>query len=111
MQVLGNARPAAGSIAFDIPEHAENGMMVPYTVAVDNPMTETDFVRAVHLLSPANIKPVLSVFRFSAASGRAAVSGRVRLAKTQKVYAIAELSGGRFLMSAKTVNVTVGSCG
>ncbi len=110
-RVLGKARPAAGPIKFDIPEHAENGMMVAYTISVESPMTENDFVRAVHLLSSGNIKPVLSVFRFSAASGRAHVAGRIRLAKTQKVFAIAELSGGRFLMSEKTVNVTVGSCG
>lgn len=110
-EVLGQARPATGRVAFDIPEHAANGLMVPYTISVDNPMTQTDFVEAVHLLSSTNIKPVLSVFHFSPAAGRATVSGRIRLAKTQKVYAIARLSGGRFVMSEKLVNVTVGSCG
>jgi len=96
---------------FDIPARAADGMMVAYTISVDSPMTEADRVLRLHLLSSANIKPILSVFRFTAASGAASVSGRVRLAKTQRVVAVAELSGGRFLVSEKTVEVTVGSCG
>lgn len=86
-------------------------MMVAYTVSVTSPMTEADRVVRLHLLSSANVKPVLSVFQFTAASGAANVSGRIRLAKTQKVVAVAELSGRRFLLAEKMVEVTVGSCG
>lgn len=110
-RIIGKARPITGAIKFDIPEHAENGLMVAYTIAVESPMTEKDHVEAVHLLSSGNVKPVVSSFKFSAASGKAAISGRIRLAKTQKVVAVAALSGGRFLVSEKMVNVKVGSCG
>lgn len=110
-RILGNARPASERVLLDAPDHPENGLMVSYTITVESPMTPADFVEAVHLLSTANVEPVLSAFRFSQAMGRASVSGRVRLAKSQRLVAVARMSNGRVFMSEKMVNVTVGSCG
>jgi sulfur-oxidizing protein SoxY len=50
-------------------------------------------------------------FYFSPASGKASVASRMRLAKTQDVLGLAELSDGRFLMGKRTVKVTIGGCG
>lgn len=110
-RLLGKARPENGAIKFDIPAQAENGLMVPYTIAIESPMSDQDHIEAIHILSTANIKPLVSTFKLSAASGKANVSGRIRLAKTQKVVVLAALSGGRFLVTEKIVNVAVGSCG
>ena len=44
-------------------------------------------------------------------SGKAMVASRMRLARTQDVLVIAELSDGRFLMSKRNVKVTIGGCG
>jgi sulfur-oxidizing protein SoxY len=35
----------------------------------------------------------------------------MRLAKTQEVVAVAELSDGTFLMSTRSVDVKIGGCG
>ena len=94
-----------------MPEIAENGNTVPFTISVDSPMTETDNVKAIHVLATANPQPGVATFRFSPLSGKATVASRMRLARTQDVIAIAELSDGRFLMSKRNVKVTIGGCG
>ena len=50
-------------------------------------------------------------FSFSPASGKAAVSSRMRLGKTQDVVAVAQMSDGKFYMAKRTVKVTIGGCG
>lgn len=109
--VLGEGKPIAGKLTLDITEIAENGNTVPFTVAVESAMSGDDFVKAIHVLSTAN--PVASVvtFRFSALSGKAMATSRMRLAKSQDVVAIAEMSDGRFLMTLRNVKVTIGGCG
>src|SRR5690606_189354 len=49
--IVGNATPAPRRISLDLPEYAENGNGVSFTLAVESPMTETDHVCAMHLLS------------------------------------------------------------
>jgi sulfur-oxidizing protein SoxY len=109
--VLGSATPSEGRIALELPAVAENGNMVPFTVSVDSPMTENDFVKAVHLISTANPQPAVATFRFTPASGRASVASRMRLAETQEVLAVAELSDGKFVLARQSVQVTIGGCG
>ena len=108
--IIGDAKPAAG-ITLDIPEIAENGNTVPYTMSVDSPMTDKDHVKALHILAGGNPQPGVASFFLSPASGRAFVSSRMRLARTQDIVAVAELSDGRFLINKKTVKVTIGGCG
>lgn len=103
--------PETGDFTLDMPEHAENGNMVLFKLNVDSPMTDAEHVKAMHLLSTQNPQAHVATFRFTPASGRGAVNGRMRLAKTQDVVALAELSDGRLLMASRTVGVTVGGCG
>jgi sulfur-oxidizing protein SoxY len=110
-KVLGDAKPIEGKVLIDMPEIAENGNTVPFTISVDSPMSETDRVKAIHVIATANPQPGVAVFRFSPLSGKAAVASRMRLARTQDVIGIAELSDGRFLMSKRNVKVTIGGCG
>ena len=110
-KVLGDAKPIEGKLLIDMPEIAENGNTVPFTISVDSPMSETDRVKAIHVIATANPQPGVAVFRFSPLSGKAAVASRMRLARTQDVIAIAELSDGRFLTSKRNVKVTIGGCG
>lgn len=109
--ILGDAKPLQGQVALDIAEIAENGNTVPFTVSVESPMTATDHIKALHLLSAGNPQPGIATFRFTSASGRAMVSGRMRLARTQDIVAVAERSDGQFLLSRKTIKVTIGGCG
>jgi len=109
--LMGDAKPGEGGVSIQLPDIAENGNTVPYGVTVESPMTETDFVKAVHILAPANPLPQVSSFFFTPQSGRAAVSGRMRLAQTQEVLAVAEMSDGTFSTGRRPVKVTVGGCG
>ena len=110
-RVLGDAKPIEGKMLIDLPEIAENGNTVPFTVSVDSPMSETDNVRTVYIIATANPQPGVATFHFSPLSGKATVASRMRLAKTQDVLVIAELGDGRFLMSKRNVKVTIGGCG
>jgi sulfur-oxidizing protein SoxY len=74
-------------------------------------MTEKDFVKAIHVIATANPQPGVATFRFSPLSGKAAVTSRMRLARTQDIIAIAELPDGRFLSGKRNVKVTIGGCG
>ena len=65
----------------------------------------------IHVIATANPQPGVATFRFSPLSGKATVASRMRLARTQDVIGIAELSDGRFLMSKRNVKVTIGGCG
>ena len=109
--LIGDATPSEGKISLELPEIAENGNTIPFTVRVESPMTEADFVRAVHILAPANPHPRVGSFFFTPHSGKAAVSSRMRLAQTQDVLAVAEMSDGTFNTGKRTVKVTVGGCG
>ena len=110
-KILGDAKAVEGKLNVDMPEIAENGNTVPFTIKVDSPMTDADHVKAVHIVSSGNPQPGVATFRFTPASGTAMVSSRMRLGRTQDVIAVAELSNGSFLMGKRTVKVTIGGCG
>jgi sulfur-oxidizing protein SoxY len=110
-KVIGDAKPVEGKLLLDLPEIAENGNTVPFSLSVDSPMTEQDYVKAVHLFSTGNPQPAVATFYFTPASGKASVSSRIRLAKTQDIVGVAELSDGKFLIAKRTVKVTIGGCG
>ena len=110
--ILGDAEPLAGEpLMLELPELAENGNVVPFTLAVDSPMTDADYVRTLYLLSTANPQAVVAKFFLVPATGKASVSGRMRLAKTQDVVTIAERSTGQLLVAVRKVEVTIGGCG
>lgn len=108
----GTSEPKASSkISLDVPEIAENGSTVPMGVSVDSPMTEDDYVKAVHVMAAKNPDPEIISFKFTPMSGRANAATRMRLAETQNVIAVAELSDGSTIMTQKEVKVTIGGCG
>ena len=85
-KIVGDAQPTSdGKLTFELPEIAENGNMVPFTVSVDSPMTEKEHVKAIHVIATANPQPSVASFRFTPLSGRASVASRMRLARTQDV--------------------------
>ena len=107
----GAAAAEDGLVTLTMPEIAENGNTVPLTVSVDSPMTADNYVKSVLLLADGNPAPGVGTMHFSPLSGTAEASTRMRLAKTQNVIAVAELSDGTFHMGAAAVKVTIGGCG
>lgn len=109
-KVVGAAPVRRGRVKLDVPPLIDNGNAVPLAVAVDSPMTPADHVKAIHVFTERNPLPdVLSVF-LGPRAGRARVATRVRLADTQKVIAIAELSDGSFWSDTADVVVTLSAC-
>lgn len=109
-KVVGGARISAGRVKLDLPPLVENGNTVPLSVSVESAMTETDHVRAIHVFTEKNPQPEVVGFRFGPRAGRASVATRVRLADTQTVIAIAELSDGSFWSASAAVVVTLAAC-
>lgn len=110
-RIVGSGTPIEGRVAVEIPEEAENGNIVPYKISVESPMTADDYIARVHLLSTQNPQASVAVFHFTPQSGKAMVSGRMRLAKTQDVVAVALTSSNTLLMGQTNVSVTIGGCG
>ena len=110
-KAIGGATPAEGKISLTLPEIAENGNTVPFSIAIESPMTDKDYVKTVHVFATGNPRPDVGTFMFTPASGKAEMSSRMRLGKTQDVIAVAEMSDGKFYMAKRLVKVTIGGCG
>ncbi|MEK9671622.1 MAG: thiosulfate oxidation carrier protein SoxY [Rhodospirillaceae bacterium] len=100
-----------GKIALELPQIAENGSVVPLGVTVESPMTEKDFVKSVHLYADGNPLPEIADYHFGPHNGKAEFSLRIRLAKSQKIVAVAQLSNGDVYIARREVKVTIGGCG
>lgn len=95
---------------IDLPQHADVGSSVPLTVRLDAAMTEEDHPRVVHILAHGNPTPhVLSAW-FTPASGKAEFSTRIRLERSQKVTAVAQMSDGRHIRADRDISVSFGAC-
>jgi sulfur-oxidizing protein SoxY len=94
-----------------LPEDAENGNIVPYKINVESPMTDEDHIARVDLLSTQNPQAAVATFYFTPLSGRATVAGRMRLAKTQEVVAVALTSQNKLLIARQKIAVGIGGCG
>lgn len=110
-RIVGAGTPIEGRMAITLPEDAENGNIVPYKIAIESPMTEEDSIVRAFLLSTQNPQAVVATFHFTLLSGEATVSGRMRLAKTQDVVALALTSDNTLLVARQLVHVGIGGCG
>lgn len=99
-----------GRVTLTIPTVAENGLSVYTTIEVESPMTPQDHVRAIHILSEKNPIAHLLTFRLTPRSGIAKVSTNIRLAASQEVTALAEMSDGSVWRDRKSVIVTIAAC-
>ena len=86
---------------LDLPPLIENGNTVPLTVAVESPMTAADHVKAIHVFTEKNPQPNVVSVHLGPRAGRASIATRIRLADTQKVIAIAEMSDGIVLVATR----------
>jgi sulfur-oxidizing protein SoxY len=109
-KVAGSARVNTGRVKLDLPPLVENGNSVPLTVTVESPMTAADHVKAIHVFTEKNPLPNVVSFRLGPRAGRARVATRIRLADTQTVVAIGELSDGSFWSDQASVVVTLAAC-
>ncbi len=106
----GGAPVTKGKIRLDVPPLVENGNSVMLSVSVDSPMTAAEHVKAIHVFAPKNPLPgVVSVY-IGPRSGRARFTTRVRIADSQTLLAVAQLSDGSFWTDSAEVIVTLPAC-
>lgn len=108
---LGPGTPTPGKITIGAPEIAENGNTVPITITVDSPMTAQNYVKQIVVAADGNPTPAVAQIDLGPANGTANVSFRIRLAKTQTITAVAQMSDGTMYSATRLIKVTIGGCG
>ena len=109
-EVIGEAAVREGKVKLDLPPIVENGNTVSLTVSVDSPMTAADHVKTIAIFNEKNPQPNVAIFHLGPRAGKASVSTRMRLADSQQVVAIAQLSDGSFWSGSMDVIVTIAAC-
>ena len=109
-RVVGEAEIRKGKVTLDLPPLVENGNTVPMTITVNSPMIKTDYVKAIHVFNEKNPQANVISAQFGPRAGKAIVSTRIRLAGTQKLTAIAEMSDGSYWSDTQEVIVTLAAC-
>ena len=108
--VTGEAAVNKGRINIDLPPLVENGNAVPLGIKIESPMTDADHVKAIHVFTEKNPQPNVVSFQLGPRAGTANVSTRMRLADTQLVVVVAEMSDGTFWSDESEVVVTLAAC-
>ncbi len=110
-RAYGNRRIMAGRVTIEIPQIAENGNVVPISIQVVSPMSADDYVKKIRLFSEHNPLPDIVEFDLGPHNGKARVSTRIRLAKSQIVLAVATLNDDTLWSAQAIVEVTISGCG
>ena len=106
----GGAPARPGRVALTVPPLVDNGNAVALHVAVAGPMLPGEHVRRIGVFNEKNPQPHVATFHLGPRSGRAEVSTRIRLADSQRVVALAELSDGTYWSGSADVIVTLAAC-
>jgi sulfur-oxidizing protein SoxY len=107
---IGTREPQPGGMTLRLPKIAETGNSVPLTVTVESPMTAEDHVLRLHVFVEGNPEPVAATYHFGVRAGKAEMSTRIRLARSQTVLALAEMSDGSVRSGSASILVTLGAC-
>ena len=106
----GGAEPRPGRVRLEVPPLVENGNTVPLSVQVESPMTVADHVRAIAVFNELNPQPHVITAQLGPRAGRAFLATHIRLATSQTLVAVAQLSDGGFWSDSAQVVVTLAAC-
>lgn len=96
--------PEPGALQVDIAALVENGNAVPVRVAAAEPVV------GLALFTPLNPEPDVVHVAFGAAAARPEFSTRMRLARSQRIVAVAKAADGRCWQAGVDVVVTLAAC-
>jgi sulfur-oxidizing protein SoxY len=102
--LYGKTAEPSDKVKLDAPEIAENGAVVPISVA-----TTLADVTSISLLVAENPNALAASYKIPPGT-MPSVANRLKMAKTSNVTAIVE-AGGKLYSATKEVKVTVGGCG
>lgn len=108
--LTGGAPVGRGRVHLDAPALIENGNSVMLGVTVESPMTAADHVKAIHVFAPRNPLPNMVSVYLGPRAGRAQFATRTRVADTQTLVALAQMSDGSFWSDEVSVVVTIAAC-
>jgi len=99
-----------GKVKLDVAELVDNGNVVPIMVTVESPMTAADHVKAIAVFNEKNPQRDVARFALGPRAGKASVTTRIRLATSQQLVAIAQMSDGSYWSHTVNVIVTLAAC-
>ena len=102
--LYGRTAEPSDKIKLDAPDIAENGAVVPVSVA-----TTLAEVSSISFVVPENPNPLAAHYQIPPGT-MPNVANRLKMAKTTNVIVIVE-AGGKLYSATKEVKVTVGGCG
>jgi len=103
--LLGSAEhTASDKITLTAPDIAENGAVVPISVA-----TSLEGAESISVLVEQNPQPLVASFDLTPGA-MADVSTRIKMGKTSNVIAVVK-ANGKLYSTSKEVKVTIGGCG
>ena len=102
--LYGKTAEPSDKVKLDAPEIAENGAVVPISVA-----TTLADVTSISFLVSENPNALAASYKIPPGT-TPSVANRLKMAKTSNVTAIVE-AGGKLYSATKEVKVTVGGCG
>jgi sulfur-oxidizing protein SoxY len=102
--LYGKSFEPSDKVKLEAPEIAENGAVVPISVSSTLPN-----VTSISIMVKENPYVLAASYKIPEGTN-AAVSNRLKMAKTSQVVAVVE-SGGKLYSASKEVKVTVGGCG
>jgi sulfur-oxidizing protein SoxY len=109
-KITGDAKIQEGRVTLTIPPLVENGNLVVLKVSVDSPMTANNYVKSIHVIAEGNPLPNIFTTYLTPRSGTANITTRVRLADSQRVWAIVQMSNGSFWQGSAETLVTLSAC-
>ena len=98
----------SGVVSLDAPYRAHDAAVVPVSFEAAFPQTDARYVRTVTLIVDENPLPMAGQFHFTAASGWAAISTRIRVNAYTHVRAVAETNDGELHMATRYVKASGG---
>ena len=107
---LAGRTPRFERIKLDLPDLADNGFAVPMRVTVAGPFAPGPYVKSLRVFAESNPVPDLAVFEFPQPMERIEIDTRIRLATTQRVAVVVEMTDNRVYAKAMEVVVTLAGC-
>jgi len=105
VKAMGGATPVESKdITITSPDIAENGAVVPFTIASKIPNTES-----IAILVEKNPNILAANFEFPQGT-EPWVNTRVKMGQTSSVIALVKTTDGKFHYASKEVKVTLGGC-
>ena len=92
-----------------VPYAAEDATLAPVTIHTKIPQTDELYIQRIHVFIDKNPVPLVGVFDFTPASGKADLAMRVRINDHTYVRAVADLSTGELYM-VKSFTRARGAC-